>query len=166
MLPGSVGTAQASGTANVGTYDVVTYGIPATIHPGQVVHAHTFFIDRSKYRLKSNGYGMLIVPPKGYASPTLQVSWLDPYTGKRYDANGTRQSLGTYQLDLPNWWRIYAPNKWYRVDFEIKFGAKTPLGNWQVYGEGVDTEYLIDSSGYGAGYLHDVIPVNPIRVVR
>ncbi len=166
VLPGSVGTAQASGTAYVGSFDVVTYGIPATIHPGQVVYAHTFFIDRSKYRLKSDGYGLLIVPPKGYATPTVQVEWRDPSTGVWHDGNGT-EDMGSYQLDEPmDLWRTYAPNKWYRVDFEIKFGTKTPVGKWQVYGEGLDTTYLIDSSGHGAGFLDEQLPVNPIRVVH
>lgn len=166
VLPGSVGTAQASGPPTVGTYDLATYGIPATVHPGQNVYAHTWFIDRSKYRVKSDGFDLLIVPPTGHSTPTVQVHWLDPNTGVWHDANGTEENWGTYQLDLPDLWKIYAPNKWYRVDFEITFSAKTPVENLKVYAQGLDTLYLITSSGYGAGYLTRACPLSPVRVVR
>jgi hypothetical protein len=73
-------TAQADPPHVIGAYDLSTVGLPTAVHPGQTVYAHTWFIDKSKDTLFSNGFDMLIEPLVGEAVPSVQVYWLNPRT--------------------------------------------------------------------------------------
>jgi len=158
----------------LGTFHPSTVGIPSTIRRGETFQAHTWIMQDSKDTAVYTGFSLQFTPPAGEATPTVQVSWLNPLTGhwqaETFGTGGTgytQPAFGHYDLELRANLKL-PPKVWKRVDFQVKFGSTTPIGKWKVYAEGVNQIDLVTPSGAQEtkGQLNWLDPYTTVTVTR
>jgi hypothetical protein len=165
IAPAAAVPANATTTSHyIGTFTDSVIGLPATVHRGQTIYAHTWSILRTSYTHdlnRTNGSSVVLLSERGTPWQT-HVDFLDPVTHTwkaGYMPDGKAAFFSTKWVTLPL-------NTWVRFDFRITISKTATLGKWEfeggAWGGGL---YLPDGSPDLRGQVNVGDDVRVVNVV-